>query len=54
MQRVGTPVYAVWNGWLTYLWEDSTGIAVSLQRCLNLSGEALKAPNFFKGRRDEG
>lgn len=34
----GTPVLAVWNGWLTYLWRDTTGIAVSLQIDANNNG----------------
>lgn len=34
----GTPVLAVWNGWLSYLWQDTTGIAVSLQIDANNNG----------------
>jgi hypothetical protein len=34
---VGTGVYALWSGWLTYLWEDA-GIAASLQIDANSNG----------------
>lgn len=34
----GTSVYAVWNGWLSYGWEDSTGYNVILQIDANNNG----------------
>lgn len=34
----GTSVYAVWNGWLSYLYEDSTGYSVSLLIDANNNG----------------
>jgi murein DD-endopeptidase MepM/ murein hydrolase activator NlpD len=34
----GTEVYAVWNGWLSLLWEDSTGYNVQLKIDANNNG----------------